>query len=243
MLHPQLTLPLGTASSSTFDSYWPGNANANTAASLLAFCASKQASGKATEQQFYIWGATAVGKTHLLSAACQKLAELGFQVAYLTGELASSEGALIGIENADLFCLDDLHQLESRSEELLFHCINRCRDSGTRLLFASECAIDELPISLPDLKTRLSWGTVFKLQTLNDTELPGALNHLLNLRGLSVSDDVIDYILRRYPRNMVALSDLVEQLDQASLSEQRRITIPLVRDLVRDLARELGNEN
>lgn len=225
-LHPQLTLSLGIVSTSSFESYWSGSANANAVASLHSFCA-----GELPEQQFLLWGDSAVGKTHLLSAACQQLAGKGFQVAYLTGELASREGALVGIENADLLCLDDLHRLAHGGEEALFHCINRCRESGTRLLFASKLPKDELPISLPDLKTRLSWGVIFQLHALDDEELSDALNRLLSVRGLDVSDDVIDYILRRYPRNMNALSKLAEQLDQASMSEQRRITIPLVRSL------------
>ena len=53
----------------------------------------------------------------------------------------------------------------------------------------------------------------------------------LQLRGLDVSADVIEYIVRRYPRNMQDLTQLVERLDQASLTEQRRITIPLVRSV------------
>ena len=229
-LHPQLTLSLGIVSTSSFESYWSGSANANAVASLHSFCA-----GELPDHQFLLWGNSAVGKTHLLSAACQQLAGKGFQIAYLTGELASREGALVGIEHTDLFCLDDLHGLARGGEEALFHCINRCRESGTRMLFASRLPKDELPISLPDLKTRLSWGAVFQLQALEDNELSDALNRLLSVRGLDVNDEVIDYILRRYPRNMNALSELVEQLDQASMSEQRRITIPLVRSLSNDV--------
>lgn len=226
MFHPQLTLPLGNAASSSFESYVPGLANAHAAASVRSFCADESG-----EQQLLLWGASAVGKTHLLSAACQEMATRGFQVAYLTGDLANREDALASIENVELFCLDDLQALAPSSEAALFHCINRCRESGTRLLFASKPSIDELPLSLPDLKTRLSWGAVFHLQSLADDELPEVLMQLLRLRGLDVNDDVVDYILRRYPRNMHALRDLVDALDQASMVEKRRVTIPLVRGL------------
>ena len=226
MLHPQLTLALGTASSSSFESYWPGEVNANALASVRAFCA-----GELQDQQLLVWGGDSVGKTHLLSAACQDLANRGYQVAYLTGDLASSDGALLGIEQAELFCLDDLQDLSQQSEEALFHCINRCRESGTRLLFAARTPVDELSVALPDLKTRLSWGAVFQLHALPDADLAAALQRLLSLRGLAISEDVSDYILRRYPRSMSAITDLVDQLDQASMSEQRRITIPLVRSL------------
>jgi len=226
MLHPQLTLSIGTVPSSSFESYLPGMGNADAHATLIAFCA-----GEVSEKQILLWGEPASGKTHLLSAVCQDFAARGYQVAYLTGELASHEGALSAMESIDLVCLDDLHLLHVSAQESLFHCINRCRDSGTRLIFSSNTSIDELGFSLADLVTRLSWGPVFQLHTLADDELPDALALQLQLRGLDVGTDVIEYIVRRYPRNMRSLIQLVERLDQASLTQQRRITIPLVRSV------------
>lgn len=226
MLHPQLTLSIGTVPSSSFESYFIGAANAQACAALKAFC-----SGDVNEKQLLLWGEPTSGKTHLLSAVCQQFAGRGFQVAYLTGELASLDGALSAMENIDLLCLDDVHLLKSSAQESLFHCINRCRDTDTRLVFSSALSIDELTFSLADLVTRLSWGPVFQLHTLSDEELSGAVALQLQLRGLEVSDEVIEYIVRRYPRNMVSLTRLIEQLDHASLSEQRRVTIPLVRSV------------
>ena len=226
MLHPQLTLSIGTVPSSTFESFIPGSGNADAYATTMAFCAAE-----VNEKQIFLWSEHAAGKTHLLSAACQQCTARGYQVAYLCGELASHSGALSAMESIDLLCLDDLHLLAPSAQETLFHCINRCRDSGTRLIFSSKVSIDELSFSLADLVTRLSWGPVFQLHMLTDEELPNALALQLQLRGLDVSDDVIDYILRRYPRNMQDLTQLVERLDQASLTEQRRITIPLVRSV------------
>lgn len=231
MLHPQLTLSIGTVPSLSFESYMPGSGNAEACAALMEFCG-----GEINEKQILLWGESASGKTHLLSAACQDFAARGYQVAYLTGELASRDGSLSAMESMDLLCLDDLHLLKSSAQETLFHCINRCRDSGTRLIFSSKVSIDEMCFSLADLVTRLSWGPVFQLHTLSDEELPNALALQLKLRGLDVSLDVIEYIVRRYPRNMQVLSKLVERLDQASLTEQRRITIPLVRRVSEQMA-------
>jgi len=224
MLHPQLTLSIGTVGSSSFESFLPGAGNVQACDTLKAFCA-----GQVDEKQILLWGEHASGKTHLLSAVCQDFTARGYQVAYLTGALASQDGALSAMENLDLLCLDDVHLLDAGAQETLFHCINRCRDTGARLIFSSQRPIDELGFSLADLLTRLSWGPVFQLHTLDDEEIPNALALQLTLRGLDVSPDVIEYIVRRYPRNMQALSELVERLDQASLTEQRRITIPLVR--------------
>ena len=231
MLHPQLTLPLGIIPSSSFESFLPGKANASAFATVQAFCASEL-----NDNQLFLWGEQSVGKTHLLSAACQDFAGKGYQVAYLTGDLAHHDDALNGLEATDLFCLDDIHLLQASAEEKLFHCINRCRDSQTRLIFSSGSAIDDIGLGLADLITRLSWGPVFQLQALDDDELSTAFAMMLKLRGLEVSDDVIEYVLRRYPREITALKTLAEQIDQASLVEKRRITIPLIRSISEETA-------
>lgn len=226
MQHPQLTLPLGIIPSSSFESFLAGKSNADACATVEALCA-----GDLNEKQLMLWGEQSVGKTHLLSAACQNFAGKGYQVAYLTGDLANYDDALEGMETVDLFCLDDLHLLQSSAEEKLFHCINRCRDSQTQMIFASRASIDNIGFGLQDLLTRLTWGPVFQLHSLDDTELSEAFALMLKLRGLVVGADVLEYVSRRYPRDMTALKQLVEKLDQASFSEKRRITIPLIKSV------------
>ena len=229
--HPQLTLPLGIVPSSSFESFLPGKANLNAFATIKALC-----SGELNEQQLLLWGDRSVGKTHLLSAACANFTAKGYQVAYLTGALANHADALHGLESFELVCVDDLHLLHTTSEEALFHFINRCRESQTRMIFASRNSIDNMGYGLPDLLTRLSWGPVFQLQTLDDNELSTVLVHMFKLRGLEVGDDVIEYVLRRYPRDISVLKQLVDQLDSASLREQRRITIPLIKSFSAETA-------
>jgi len=222
--HPQLTLALGMPAMSSLDSFHCESANAELVATLSAFC-----SGELDEQQILLWGDRDVGKTHLLSATCQLYSGNGYQVGYMTGDIASRDEALDGLENLDLVCLDDLHLLSVDAEESVYGLINRCRDHNTRLLMASLLPVDELPLALPDLRTRLTWGPVFHVQALTDDALPVVMQQLFEERSLQVSDDVIEFVLRRYPRDIAAIKSLVQKLDEVSLSTQRRITIPLVK--------------
>jgi DnaA family protein len=50
---------------------------------------------------------------------------------------------------------------------------------------------------------------------------------------LALDDNVLDWLFARYPRDLGALLDLLDRLDQASLAAQRRITIPFLRELLR----------
>ncbi len=227
LLHPQLILAFDTVPTASFVTYFTTASNALTVGSVVAFC-----DGKLAEQQVYLWGEHGVGKSHLLSAACQTFTTEGYRVAYLTGELANKAEALSGLEQCDLLCVDDLQHLQKDSEVAFFHCINRCRQANTQLLLAADRQPDHLGIALPDLTTRLKWGPVFHLPALNDKELGDAIRHQLESRALQISDDVIDYLLKRFPRDIASLKQLIDQLDKTSMTEQRRITIPLVRQVM-----------
>jgi len=228
-MHPQLTLPLDTAPAASFDTFTVAESNRVVVASIHAF-----AKGSVDDQQIYVWGDAGSGKSHLLSAACLRVNELGYRVAYLPGELANQPQATHGLEQCDFVCIDDLQRLDHAAEEDLFHCINRCRDAQTRLLFAADRQPDSLGLHLADLATRLSWGAMFYLDVLADKDLGKALRHELEIRALDVSEEVVGFLLRRYPRDMRALKQVVDRLDVASMREQHRITIPLIKRVLGD---------
>jgi len=48
---------------------------------------------------------------------------------------------------------------------------------------------------------------------------------------------VVTYVLRRFPRRMNILKEVVDILDGFSLSEQRRITVPFVKQVFDDADR------
>ena len=86
-----------------------------------------------------------------------------------------------------------------------------------------------LEVTLPDLASRLSWGMVYQLEPLEDEEKVQALLLRARHRGLNLTDDVSRFVLTRGPRDMAGLFEVLEQLDQASLRAQRKLTIPFVK--------------
>ena len=106
----------------------------------------------------------------------------------------------------------------------------RLRDSGRRLLLAASASPRELPIKLPDLKSRLTLALVFQMRGLSDEDKLRALQFRASRRGLHLTDEVGHFILTRGARSMSALFDLLERLDQASLQAQRKLTIPFLKE-------------
>jgi DnaA family protein len=51
-------------------------------------------------------------------------------------------------------------------------------------------------------------------------------------RGLELSDEVANFLLRRLPRDMHTLCSFLDELDIASLTAQRKLTVPFVRGVL-----------
>ena len=228
LIHPQLPLGFEPGELFTFDSYVAGN---NSVAVGLA----QQTALAEGEKQLYFWGEPGLGKSHLLQASCNLAAKNQRTVCYLTQAEIINQTADIfdGLEQIELICLDDIETwlIDEMWETALFDLINRVRENSSCLMLASAHSADEDFVKLPDLRSRLSWGPVFHLQDLSDKEKYQALSYRARQSGLELSENVADYLMQRYPRDMFGLFERLAVLDKASMAMQRRLTIPLVKSV------------
>ena len=134
-----------------------------------------------------------------------------------------------------IICLDDIDAVAGLSvwEEALFHLYNRVRDQHARLIVAAKQPSASSSIVLPDLKTRLSWGVSFGLKEMEDEDKLIALQLHAKARGLVLDEAVGRFLLKRCPRDIKQLFETLEQLDHASLAEQRRLTIPFAKQVLK----------
>ncbi len=184
----------------------------------------------------YLWGKQDSGKSHLLQASCNYAHQLQLSHSYL----ACTQGLEHQIErlhqlDQDLVCLDDLEQALGKPalEEALFHAFNRLRDQGKMLIITATGSPTSLPVQLADLASRLAWGLTYQLQVLNDEDKLAALIMRAQQRGLQMPDEVARYLLNRSTRRLSGLFATLDQLDEASLKEKRKLTIPFVRQALK----------
>lgn len=186
------------------------------------------------ERLIYLWGTIGCGKSHLLQACCQAVSTNQTSAMYLPLHTLKEWGPEIleGMDEHAWICIDDIDAIAGKPdwEEALFHLYNRIRDNGeTHLIISSRYSPNATPVHLADLRSRLSWGLVIQLNELNDADKIHTLKVHARKRGFELSDSVGQFLLNRCARNMHDLNRLLNRLDEASLSAQRKITIPFIK--------------
>ncbi len=188
------------------------------------------------EQLIYLWGATGSGKSHLLQACCQAM-NGNKSAIYLPLQTLKEWGPQVidGIDEQALIGIDDIDAVATIPawEEAIFHLYNRVRDNEqTTLIITGKCPPAQIPLRLPDLRSRLGWGLVIQLNELNDHDKINTLKLHAHKRGFELSTSVGQFLLSRCARNMHDLHTLLNRLDEASLIAQRKITIPFVKNIL-----------
>jgi DnaA-homolog protein len=225
----QFPLTLGLKQSVTLDNFIQGDNSQ--AISEIRNCTEDRHGN-----YLYLWGLTGTGKTHLTTAAAKAADENGHAAAYIPLSRAPelSPEMLTNIEHMDLVCLDDIHSIAGNPvwEEALFHLFNRTREQATNLIVTADCGPSTLQLDLPDLISRLASGVSYRLSPLDDATKMELLVDRAKKRGMELTPDTANYILKNYSRDTAALLGFLEQLDHASLAAQRKLTIPFVRALI-----------
>jgi DnaA family protein len=179
----------------------------------------------------WLWGAHGSGKTHLLQAACSAA---GDAAAYfpLDRSVSLPPDALAGYEHRSVLCIDDVDQVagDQAWERALFRLFNEASELRTRLIFAAAVAPRQAPWVLDNWRSRAAACVVYQLHELDDEGRLEALRLRAAQRGLQLPDETSEYLLKRMPRDLRSLFDLLDALDEASLVEQRRLTIPFIRE-------------
>jgi DnaA family protein len=188
------------------------------------------------ERVIYLWGTPGCGKSHLLQGCCQTIGK-NLSSIYLPLQTLKEWGpqVLDGIEEQSLITIDDIDVIATDRlwEEALFHLYNRVRDNEkTRLIITGNTPPTQLPLCLPDLRSRLSWGLVIQVHELSELDKINTIKLHAQKRGFDLSTGVIQFLLTRCARNMHDLHSLLNRLDEASLIAQRKITIPFVKQIL-----------
>jgi DnaA-homolog protein len=179
----------------------------------------------------YLWGDSASGKSYLLKAVREALREQGGEVGWLDAsvhEPPEFQARWVAV------MMDDVQQYSAVQQHAAFNWFVNAQTEHRWVLAAGSLPPADLPLR-DDLRTRLGWGHVFALQVLTEEQRRAVLRQEADARGIFLSDEVMDFILKRFSRDLNSLMQLLQQLDGYSLATKRAITIPLIKSMLESM--------
>ena len=176
----------------------------------------------------YLWGEASSGKTHLLKAVSEALREQGASVGWLDASLLEPPEFK---ESWAAVIIDDCHLYTAVQQHAAFNWFVNAQTHQRWVLGAGELPPADLKLR-EDLRTRLGWGHVFHLHVLSEPERRAVLRQAADARGVFLGDEVMDFMLTRFSRDLGHLMELLDLMDGYALQTKRGITIPLIKSMM-----------
>jgi len=232
----------------TFRTFVIGKSNELAAAAAHAVAA---APGR-TYNPLFIYGATGLGKTHLMQAVAHAVLErtADAQVTYMGAEqfindvIESIHGRKMPEfrkryrEDVDIFLVDDVHFLEGKemTQEEFFHTFNALHEAGKQIVLTSDRPPKEIPGLESRLVSRFEWGMVA------DIGQPDLEHRIAILRKkaeqdhleLTIPDDVLRFIAEHVRSSVRELEGCIIKLLLFASLKHREVSIELARDALAD---------
>ncbi|MFA5252345.1 MAG: chromosomal replication initiator protein DnaA [Phycisphaerae bacterium] len=222
----------------TFDNFVVGPCNRLAHASCVAV---SQSPGN-TYNPLFLYGSAGLGKTHLLHAVCcetkQKSEKAVMQ--FLSCEdfvnrfiRAIEEGNLAGFQSqfrtVDMLVIDDVQFLREReqSQEEFFHTFNTLYSNGKQIILSADCPPGKIPSLEERLTSRFNWGLVARIDPPSYETRIAIVQKKAHLRGLSISDEIAEYIARKVHANIRELEGALTTIYAVATTTGEQITLEM----------------
>ena len=223
----------------TFDSFVVGESN------RFVFAAAKsvaEAPGGNNFNPLYIYGGTGLGKTHLMQAIANEIAEKkpSLRVVYTTSEaflndyvnsLAAKKSSFFRnrYRNVDVLMIDDVQFWAGKFgvQEAFFHTFNELFAQNKQIVISSDCPAKDLTTLEERLRTRFEGGLIADIQP-PDTETKIAILKRKALeRKYVVPDDVLAFLVKNSDNNVRTLEGRLNTVIFASKLHEEPISLHL----------------
>ena len=238
---PAAARGVGLQAHQTFDSFVIGECNkfAHAAAEAVAERPAR------SYNPLFIYGATGLGKTHLLHAIGNSILRRHrkAKVVYVTAEAFMNE--MIQClrtrrmddfrakyrQRATVLLVDDVQFLsgKDRTQEEFFHTFNSMHGSGNQLVLSSDQPPEEIDKLEPRLRTRFQGGLLADMQAPDKETLLAILYQKSEAQGLPVSGLVADVIASSVAGNIRELEGVINKLSALHVFYAEPLTVPFVR--------------
>lgn len=228
----------------TYNNFFEGQSNklARTAGETIA-----KNPGKTAFNPLFIHGACGVGKTHLCHAIGIKIKELFpekrvlfvsahlFKIQYTDATRFNTVNDFINFyQGIDVLIIDDIHELSGleKTQNTFFHIFNHLHQNNKQLILTSDRSPSELQGVEERLLTRFRWGLTTTLESPDYELRIKVLQNKILQDGLSISQEVIEYIAENVTDNIRDLEGVIVSLMAHSVIYNRDIDLPLAKRVI-----------
>src|SRR5215213_1285602 len=231
----------------TFDSFVIGSSNRFAHAAALAVA---EAPAQAYNPLF-IYGGTGLGKTHLLQAVAQYLADhsRGLSVRYVTSETFLNdfinslrdkhiEAFKQRYRTYDLLLVDDIQFFENKEsiQEEFFHTFNSLYEAGRQIIISSDRPPRAFPTLEDRLRSRFEWGLITDIQPPDLETRIAILRKKVKMEGTHIPDpQILTFIASRISSNIRELEGALTRVVAFSSLTGRPMTVDLAEDVLKDV--------
>ena len=220
----QLTFPWSKPNKSNFNEYYFDDVNKELQKKILE------------HEDIVLYGIRKIGKTYLLQALCNYYADKNKTSLFIPlAEVSSFDTSIFdSIENMDIICIDDVDAIKGihEWEVALFNLINNSLISGCRLVFGSSQNPTSINFSLSDLDSRIRKINSTEVLPINNANIQEAVKKISQLRSIRLGEKELNYLITYTERSMDNLIDILNKLDDLSIEQKRKITIPLIKEII-----------
>ncbi len=187
----------------------------------------------------FIYGATGLGKTHLMQAIGHYIIkEKPFlKVLYVPTDqfinefiqsiMSNTQASFkIKYRNIDLLLIDDIQFIEKKEETQneFFHTFNTLYENKKQIVITSDRPPKQLSTLTDRLISRFEWGMITDIQSPNLETREAILRNNAVKENLDISDEAINYIARRIRSTIRALEAAIIRLKLVSSQFNEQIT-------------------
>jgi chromosomal replication initiator protein len=230
----------------TFENFvvGPSNRFANAAAMAVAEETSLR------YNPLFIYGASGLGKTHLLHAVGHHRIELdpSAVVRYVTSEQFFNE-FIHGIRNkrmeefktryrtTDVLLLDDVQFFEGKEQilEEFFHTFNSLYEAGKQLVISSDRPPKSLQTIEDRLRSRFEWGLMTDIQPPDVETRLAILRKAVDFAPVAVPMDVLEFIATRVNTNIRELEGALTRVTAFAALNEEAPTLGLADHVLKDV--------
>ena len=230
----------------TFDNFIVGSSNRYPHAACMAV-----AEHPAVEYNpLFIYGPSGLGKTHLLYAIMNKVAQNHpeMNIIYIRGEeftneLIESIGKKSQIQfrnkyrNADLLLIDDIQFIAGKEsiQEEFFNTFNALYEDHSQIVLVADRPPRDMKTLEDRLKTRFEWGLLADIQP-PDFELRSAiLKNKAKMIGVNIPYDVLNFLAENLRSNIRQLEGAVKRISAHSFLNGVPITKEMAQVCISDM--------